>query len=564
MNVKRTEMTQGRSANQCPTTSAPETGPHPAEDHRTSWLPLFWLLVLVALMVPVFSVRMPPVLDYPNHWARLWLVTGGAELPPLDAIYAVDWRGAWSNVGIDLLAVTVGRMLSADALAQVVLGLAVLLPVAGTVLLNRALYGSFHWWQLAFAVLAWNATFCAGLLNFQIGIGLALLAASTDARHGDDRSIARAFKHALFGALLGVVHIFATFFYIALLAALALGPDVRIRSLFQHPLRSLLRVLPAAAAAAAPACLVLMITPATPGLGPSAEANPLWEQYTLMGKAGLFSTAFITYDRFIEVPIVVALWAVARGFSRGGAMHVHRGLALAALFLFLFGLAIPSDLGGTALTDWRFPIMALLAFVSAVRPEAPSRSVATMAASTLVVLAVFRAGFVLSVWIEREQDGVAVERVLQHVPPGAAVLPAIPTIPVDALPRGRHVLGLPTFWHLPVLAIPLRRAFVPTLFTGHGTQPVHMRPPVHVLSPWNEIAGDAIRPVQLHELVEMPTGPREERWVGYARDWRRRFDYIIVLNADLGADFLTPLNAVSGLRLVADAGFARLYQVDRP
>ena len=35
----------------------------------------------VLVLVPVLSVAMPPLLDYPNHLVRYWLLSGGAAPP---------------------------------------------------------------------------------------------------------------------------------------------------------------------------------------------------------------------------------------------------------------------------------------------------------------------------------------------------------------------------------------------------------------------------------------------------------------------------------------------------
>ncbi|MGO7800727.1 hypothetical protein ACC710_38080, partial [Rhizobium ruizarguesonis] len=46
----------------------------------------------------------PPILDYPNHYARIWLLSGGIGDQPFPEIYAVDWNRTFTNVGIDVLA----------------------------------------------------------------------------------------------------------------------------------------------------------------------------------------------------------------------------------------------------------------------------------------------------------------------------------------------------------------------------------------------------------------------------------------------------------------------------
>src|SRR5579862_9421710 len=43
-------------------------------------------LVLVLASIPLFSTVLPPLLDYPNHLARFWLLATGGDI-----YYAVQW-----------------------------------------------------------------------------------------------------------------------------------------------------------------------------------------------------------------------------------------------------------------------------------------------------------------------------------------------------------------------------------------------------------------------------------------------------------------------------------------
>jgi len=48
----------------------------------------------------------------------------------------------------------------------------------------------------------------------------------------------------------------------------------------------------------------------------------------------------------------------------------------------------------------------------------------------------------------------------------------------------------------------------------------------------------------------------------YLKDWRGRFDYLLLVNADLPNRGIA-IDRVPGISLVSDRGFARLYQIDR-
>jgi len=73
---------------------AAEQTPRPAAWSPPSIAFACLCLGLSALALPVLSVRVPPLLDYPNHFARIWLLSGGIDRPPLSAMYALDWTGA--------------------------------------------------------------------------------------------------------------------------------------------------------------------------------------------------------------------------------------------------------------------------------------------------------------------------------------------------------------------------------------------------------------------------------------------------------------------------------------
>ena len=514
------------------------------------------VLTLGTLVLPVALTHMPPLLDYPNHLARMWLLAGGIEHAPLDRIYGVDWSGASTNIGIDLLAATLGRLVGGWTLAPLLLGAAVLLPPLGAVLLNRAVFGGWHWWQAGFAVLAWNSTLLAGFLNFQIGLGLAFLAAAADPaalRRTGPLGVVP-LRMAL-GTVLLVFHPFAAGLYGVLLAGLAFGGECGPyggQMPFGH------RIWQAAVAAGLglgfPVACFLLLAPTLPG-GHAPGLYDAWAGFTIANKAMTLLSAVATYDLRLDIAAVLLLWAAARLVASGPLLRCHAGLVLAALSLVVLAVIVPSTLGGTAFVDWRFPIMAVLTAASSSRPGLRSARAGQAMAAALMLLALARTGWIASIWQERQADVAAVEDALAFVPAGAAVLPVEHAGTDGAgMSRGRVLaVGLPLHWHLPSLAVPLRQAFVPTLFTAPGKQPLR------VLPPWAEISVLEGLPAPVRDLRAFVPTPWEAYMVGYVAHWRDRFDYVLVLNAQLpDADDEA---SVPGLELLADRGFARLYRV---
>ncbi len=515
-------------------------------------------LALITLGIPVALVHMPPLVDYPNHFARLWLLMGGARLPPVSAMYGIDWTGASTNIGIDLLAVTVGRPLGISLFGPLLVLAAIMLPPAGAMLLNRVLFGRFHWWQAGFAVFAWNTTLLGGFLTFQIGLGLALLAACFDQAVLRRVALPMALiMRVVIGAILLVFHLFAGAFYAALVAGLVFGPA-------PAPLRNRKLFFGAAGRSLAAGCLILglpallflLLAPAVPGANAPPGVFDIWAHNSLVNKIGTLLTGILTYDLAIDAAFFLATALLAAFAARTGAFRIHVGLALTALGLLLLAVLVPRECAGTAYVDWRFPIMAVLTGVSAMQPQAGTVRGANRAAAFLLALALIRTGWIANIWHQREADVESVQRALSKVPAGAAILP-VENIPDETrpMPVGRYLLeGFPTYWHDVAYAVPFRHAFVPTLFTARGKQPLI------VLPPWDKIAVETGIPVPVNFLTHYAPKPKVVYLIGYTADWREKFGYALLLNADLPP---APTQAAlpAELELLADEGFARVYRI---
>ena len=183
-----------------------------------------------------------------------------------------------------------------------------------------------------------------------------------------------------------------------------------------------------------------------------------------------------------------------------------------------------------------------------------------MFAASLLAVSLVRTGFVGWVWHSRQADVAAVSRALDALPPGVALLPMQHRVRhLKGGPAGRFtIVGAPSYAYLPNLALPWRQAFVPTLFSARGKQPVEVLPPRDDLV---EPDGGVLPSV--HALTEPAIHARDVGDARYLKAWRERFDYALVVNADMPDDdgpFLPP----AGMELVADEGFARLYRINRP
>lgn len=185
---------------------------------QASTAPLLIFMVLVAILVGLF--KFPPLLDYANHYARMWLLAGGIEEAPFPEIYTIEWNRTFTNVGIDLLARCIGPVIGVSLLARALLFLAIVLPPSGAIVLHRRLFGGSYYWQIGMLYLARCATLIGGFINFQIGLGLALLFATLDHRLQSGSAVRLFLWRAAVSLLLTVVHIFSVGFFLAIVCGL--------------------------------------------------------------------------------------------------------------------------------------------------------------------------------------------------------------------------------------------------------------------------------------------------------------------------------------------------------
>jgi hypothetical protein len=165
---------------------------------------------LAALLVlPVWVVAFPPLLDYPNHLARAFVLAHLHD-PQFSfaEFYRADW-GPYPYLGMDASLAALVRLLPIETAGRVFLSLCVLaLPAAAWFFLRQA-QPEARWSWLWSLLIAYNVFFLEGFLNFDLSLAVGLVAAGFWlqwlATHRAARWIAAlvAFTAAYFAHLLG-------------------------------------------------------------------------------------------------------------------------------------------------------------------------------------------------------------------------------------------------------------------------------------------------------------------------------------------------------------------------
>ncbi|HBK07677.1 MAG TPA: hypothetical protein DDZ81_17795 [Acetobacteraceae bacterium] len=506
--------------------------------HGAARSPVVWwsaLAVLCAILVaPLFVVDVPPLLDYPNHLGRIFVL---ASLPQ-DGVLARFYAPHWSvipNLALDIVGPPLIHLLPVHVAGRLLIAASVLLPVLGTVAYHSALGG--RWWSFGVGLIAYNNCQLYGFLNFEISIGLALLLAASWLRWRETRP-AWAIVAALIGApVLFTCHIMGLIFFAALI-----GSTELFRLYRALPASRVENILRAAAERGAILALVLFV----PVMLYALSALEQLHGDALFGtadKVGHFLAVFVNYSLPLDLTTAaMAIWLpVLCLLLRRGTIPGPAGIAMALLTVTY--VAAPYSWKGTSGLDMRFAVMmAFMLFAGFLPGGLPNWSRFAIA---IALGAAFTARMALltTVWATHATDLADLRTVLAPVQPGQTVYVTMAGLQ-EVLPYWRDnpgwrrlSNGVRTDTHLGALVLIEHRAFWQGEFDFPSQQPIV------TLEPFNTLARRAAMP--------------HERGEALAADLCG-FDYVLLTEADA-----LPRLPTDRFRLLDQAGFAALYAVTK-
>lgn len=500
------------------------------------------LLVLVSL--PILIWPFAPVMDLPNHMARIWLE---AE-KPLTGIHAqayiIDWTNTSSNFLADRIGIWLLAFHSLRVLATGLLWLAIVGPALGVALLSRLLHGRFSIYGCLPMVAIWGQSMASGFVSYSLSLVMALAMVMLDLLILRKSAWWLAgLGKALSLILIYISHPFGLLLYGAIDIAIAYGSKIR----------------PTAAEMTASA-IALIRSYAIPVLVLAAYgalnmgSNPVGKNFVMYGdiQSHVVSlvSPFIAYHEPFELvlllPVLVAL-AVAWRRNEAG---LHGGLVLATVGLWIGALLIPDAIGDGAWLTRRLPLMAVLTLSLSLRPRRVDGALVT---GLLVATIAAHVGWIGWVWSQREGDYRDLATIAQQIPANSKVIVA-------------RNAGIPRRWsepgvyirsrqyvrrHLPALLVPLSHAYIPTLFSIRGQQPLRIAPAFQPLS---------VESSSIPTISDLHRHKSEEGNDIYLTAWECDFDFLLILEQDRDG---RQEEAFPTVHLVADTPTAHLYRLDR-
>ncbi len=500
---------------------------------------LWWVVLAVVstlLLVPFLITDVPPILDYPNHLARLVLLHVGPDDSVLGPVFTPHWT-IIPNLAIDVIGTPLLSVMPVHVAGRCLLGGILLLNLAGVIALHRALFGRRSYWPLASALVAYNCTFLLGFLNWEIGGGLAMLFAAGWLTWRERRPVATIAAASVASVALFFCHLMGLAFFLVLIGSAELHAARGNKGLLRRT-AGLLAVL------AGPVVLSLLTT--------LRDAPAAMQWMSLYDKTVQVAVPFINYVFPLDLfSVAVVYGGIILGIATGWLVLAPRAV-VALVFVVAAYVVLPFDLKSASFLDTRVAVMVGWLVFAVVDPVVVRPMAWRLVAVGGMALFLVRMGVLADAWTDHRRDLAELRSVIAGVPPGATVYAT--NVPQDeapaywdAGPRSRRLSNtLRMDYHLPALLLIERRAFWPGLFANPAQQPIRLRADYAVLAR----AGHY-----------MPSHARLVAEPDTALPALLGFDYVLMLEA--GADANLTGFIPRCLLLVARTDFAALFRVLR-
>ena len=319
------------------------------------------ILLFVFAAAPLFLHLAPPFLDYHNHLARAYVIQNPAAF---EGVYAVQWQIA-PYILSDLTYQLFASLWPIYQAGQYFTVFCNALIVLGVVLISRKLHGRISAATLLVYFFIYNMAMILGLVNYLLGMGVALISFYLWLCVRDHR-----FAWPVLGIIL-LVNFFVHAISFGCLGLLIAAYEVL--PLLRQPRQAAQRA-GAVLAAALPCFIILLLAPRA-----TLSGGTSWPDTQSMGLVFTASTAIAGGpELFLLSLLLPALWFA-------GVIKFREGFGGPVVLLAAFSFLLPHTLMGIVFFGIRLPIF-LSFLVCAVTSFAGQRRIITAIVLTIMTL----------------------------------------------------------------------------------------------------------------------------------------------------------------------------------
>jgi len=438
--------------------------------------------VATLLLLPLWIDRYPPLLDYPDHLARSFIIFHLDDPAYRFRIfYSTQW-GPYPYLGMDVLLIGLQHLLSAEVAGRVLLSVCVLLvPIGGWWFLRQAnpSHNALAVWIL---LLSYNPFFLEGFVNFQLALGLCFLTLGFWLRCLEKTTIARWATVLALVTCTYLTHLYAFGICAFVMLAYSLASRVRFRQIAWSCGFFL------------PGALMFFLSGIASYNGQQVRVRSLLHKF-FAGRAALlhgYSLRLELVTFWVIVACMIAAWLGNRQF-RWNRSWLIVFFAMAGLYL-----ALPNEIGESWLIDVRVVPALFIVVLAVAKLGRRQRSLALVG----MLLFGIRTADIVRNFKQQQPALLSMHNAIQMLPRNTRMLPIIN---VDIV--GDDLLHQ-LYAHFWAYAIIQRGVLAPGLFELPGQT--------------------ALRINNAEQYVPEEPETRPPNW----EDVCRNYDYIWAYNAD--------------------------------
>lgn len=467
-------------------------------------VPVILLFVAVALL-PVLLTRLPPLVDYINHLARMHVIAAGGRDPLLDRFYAIGWKIV-PNLAEDLVVPPLARLGNVYLAGKLFVLAYIVLILTGAHAIHYALHRHLSLGPLVAVLFLYNRIDKMGTVNYLFGIGIAMWALAAWIALRQAPPLLRGAVSLAFVIVLFFCHLSALGIYGVAIASYEAWRAWSAPADWRRRLGdAAVLLLPFAAA------LALLFA------GPSSTlpvAPPRWELFSKL--RGIYF-AINAYSDLVDIPLALAMAGIAVWAVRRGILRVHPAGWFFMAFAAAVFLAMPVELMSAWGADLRLPAAALFILTGFLDWRLNAAGWRIFVA-VLAGFAILRLATVEIAWHRFDRVVAEFRDSLRQVVPGSTILVArqAPRVPTWLSPLG----------FLPCLATVERSSLVSLTFSHPLQQILVVKPPYRAIA-----GGYDDNAVPIPELLSPPArSAASPSGRIYWADWPRTYDYVYVIN----------------------------------
>jgi hypothetical protein len=468
---------------------------------------LIALLVAISIL-PTLVVSIPAMEDYLNHLSRMYiLLTSGT--PEANPYYQVSWA-LYPYLAMDTVVPLLSRFMNVETAGKIFVLASQILIISGAYALELSVKGRHNISIMAALLTLPSMPFSLGLVNFEFGMGLALLGiTSWIILSRLNKYKIRVVAHIFFSSVIFLTHFFALGIY-----GLVIG-IFEFRIILNSRLNGW-RVLTIFLTLACPVVFMLFLmlfTGATIG-----ESNNEWRLSWKLVWPLLFLNGYsvtLAASSACALAILLSYGVLKRHLSLS-----PDGKWIAFGFLLSF-IAMPFQFFGSRMADIRMITAAFLILPAFTSVSPRARSFSFFAAVVIVPIIIVNSGYVGYVWVSYQKDYEGIKESFALLREKSFILVGSTHM------RNSNVLMEAPMWRAPTLAVYYAKAFVSSLYTVPGTHAVEVRPELHHLDVNTKT--ETYEPPSLVILKTIAEGGNPLDAPGYIRNWQNDFDYLYLL-----------------------------------